>query len=116
MSWHCDTIHAVDSVHAGNSDSSVMYIPACPLTITNAEFVARQRESFLNGTPCPDFGGGKGEGEHVGRAGIEDVRKVNPNEGMQAFGLAEWNSDAPELTAGQREVMDRANKILGFYD
>lgn len=116
VSWHCDTIHAVDKIHAGTSDSSVMYIPACPLTIPNAEFVARQRECFLNGTPCPDFGGGKGESEHVGRPGIEDVRRVNAIEGMQAFGLREWDSDTPGLTAGQREVMDRANKILGFYD
>ena len=116
VSWHCDTIHAVDSIHAGKSDSSVMYIPACPLTETNADFVRRQRKCFLNGTPCPDFGGGKGESEHIGRAGIEDVEKVNPVEGMQAFGLKEWDSSASNLTAGQRAVMGRANKILGFYD
>lgn len=115
VSWHCDTIHAVDSVHAGSSDSSVMYIPACPLTEANAEFLAKQRECFLDGTPCPDFGGGKGESEHVGRPGIEHVRIVNPVEGMQAFGLREWHSGEQELTSGQREVLDRANKILGFY-
>ena len=116
VSWHCDTIHAVDKVHAGKSDSSVIYIPACPLTVANADFVARQRECFLSGAPCPDFGGGKGESEHVGRPGVEDVRRVNPVEGMQAFGLREWDSNAPDLAPGQREVMDRANKILGFYD
>lgn len=115
VSWHCDTIHAVDSVHAGKSDSSVMYIPACPLTVSNAEFAARQREAFLNGTPCPDFGGGIGESEHIGRPGVEDVRKVNPVEGMRAFGLLEWDSSEPNLTEGQKEVMDRANKVLGFY-
>lgn len=115
VSWHCDTIHAVDSIHAGKSDSSVMYIPACPLTVTNAEFMARQRDCFLSGEPCPDFGGGKGESEHVRRPGVEDVRKVDGNEGMRAFGLKEWDSSEPDLTSGQREVMDRANKILGFY-
>lgn len=114
VSWHCDTIHAVDSVHAGKSDSSVMYIPACPLTVSNAEFVARQREAFLNGTPCPDFGGGKGESEHVGRPGVEDVRNVNPVEGMSAFGLKEWDSSEAGLTEGQREAMIKANQILGF--
>lgn len=113
-SWHCDTIHAVDKIHAGKTDSSVLYIPACPLTISNAEFVARQREAFLNGTPCPDFGGGIGESQHIGRPGIEDVRKVNPVEGMRAFGLSPWDSTEPGLTHGQKEVMDRANKILGF--
>ena len=115
VSWHCDTIHAVDSVHAGKSDSSVIYIPACPLTVSNAEFLARQRDSFLKGTPCPDFGGGKGESEHIGRPGVEDIKEVNPVEGMQAFGLREWDSAAPGLTSGQTEVIDRANKILGFY-
>ena len=116
VSWHCDTIHAVDSIHAGKSDSSVMYIPACPLTETNADFVRRQRECFLSGAPCPDFGGGKGESDHIGRPGPEDVKIVNPVEGMQAFGLMEWDSSAPDLEPGQRQVMDRANKILGFYD
>lgn len=114
VSWHCDTIHAVDKVHGGKADSSVLYIPACPLTVSNAEFSARQRAAFLNGTPCPDFGGGKGESEHIGRPGVEDVRKVNPDEGMRAFGLREWDSSEPGLTVGQKEVMREANKILGF--
>lgn len=115
VSWHCDTIHPVDKIHAGKSDSSVMYIPACPLTVSNAEFVARQRECFLNGTPCPDFGGGKGESEHIGRPGVHDVEKVDAEDGLRAFGLREWDSAEPGLQKGQREVMDRANKILGFY-
>ncbi|KAF7192891.1 hypothetical protein HII31_05805 [Pseudocercospora fuligena] len=114
VSWHCDTIHAVDQVHAGKSDSSVLYIPACPLTVSNAEFAARQREAFLAGYPCPDFGGGKGESEHIGRPGVEEVRKVNPVEGMRAFGLKEWDSSEPGLTQGQMEVMAEANKKLGF--
>ena len=50
IAWHCDTIHAVDSVHAGKADSSVMYIPTCPLTESNAEYLARQRETFQQGT------------------------------------------------------------------
>ena len=115
VSWHCDTIQAVDSVHTGKSDSSVMYIPACPLTVVNAKFVEKQRQCFMDGSPCPDFGGGKGEADHVGRPGVEDVRKANPTEGMRAFGLEPWDSTSPNLTVGQREVMDRANKILGFY-
>jgi len=115
VSWHCDTIHAVDSVHAGKSDSSVMYIPACPLTVENAKFLVRQREAFLNGWPCPDFGGGVGESQHVGRPGAQDVERLDAEEGMQAFGLKPWDSDAAGLTEGQREVMDRANKLLEFY-
>ena len=30
-------------------DSSVLYIPACPLTETNAEYLVRQREAFFEG-------------------------------------------------------------------
>jgi hypothetical protein len=114
VSWHCDTIHAVDGIHTGKTDSSVMYIPACPLTVENAKFVARQREAFLNGWPCPDFGGGIGESQHVGRPGPEDLAKVNSGNGLQAFGLKSWDVNEPGLTAGQREVMKRANRILGF--
>ena len=43
-------IHAVDKVHAGKSDSSVMYIPACPLTVGNADYLVRQREALWEGT------------------------------------------------------------------
>ena len=32
ITGHCDTIHAVESVHNGPVDSSVFYIPAIPLT------------------------------------------------------------------------------------
>ena len=69
VAWHCDSewqilssfqglqdqnltqiaIHAVDKIHAGTKDSSVMYIPACPLTEANAEYLKRQRESFFEG-------------------------------------------------------------------
>ncbi|KAK4555944.1 hypothetical protein LTR86_007164 [Recurvomyces mirabilis] len=115
VSWHCDTIHAVDKIHAGKSDSSVMYIPACPLTVRNANFVARQRDAFLQGYPCPDFGGGVGESKHVGRPGAKDVEKVDPEDGMRAFGLKAWDSEESGLTMGQREVMDRANKLWDFY-
>jgi hypothetical protein len=114
VSWHCDSIHAVDAVHAGKSDSSVLYIPSCPLSVGNAEYLARQRAAFLAGTPSPDFGGGVGESEHVGRMGVEDVARVDAEEGMRAFGLKRWKSGAAGLSAGQKEVMERANAILGF--
>jgi len=114
VSWHCDTIHAVDSVHAGASDSSVLYIPSCPLTVQNAAFLARQRARFLEGTPSPDFGGGKGESLHVGRPGVEDVRRVEDGDGMRAFGLKAWDSAEARLGKGQKSVMEQANSILGF--
>ena len=73
VAWHCDSklsilqlkllgalviywiaIHAVDKTHAGKDDSSVMYIPACPLTEANADYLVRQREAFFEGTSPPD--------------------------------------------------------------
>jgi hypothetical protein len=116
VAWHCDTIHAVDKVHAGHSDSSVMYIPACPLTVANAEGLKHQRETFVKGIPSPDFGGGVGESEHVGRVKARDMEHLVSIEGRRAAGLAEWDSAESDLTVGQKEVLDRANKILGFYD
>jgi hypothetical protein len=116
VAWHCDTIHAVDKKHAGTSDSSVMYIPACPLTESNAQGLLRQRQTFIEGVPSPDFGGGVGESGHVGRAKVEDMEKLVGVDGCRAAGLAEWDSQEVGLTAGQREVLDRANKVLGFYN
>ncbi|CAF5062737.1 unnamed protein product, partial [Rotaria socialis] len=45
--WHCDTMHAVDSIHRGQSDSSVFYIPAVPLCEMNVKYLAQQRDAFL---------------------------------------------------------------------
>ncbi|KAG9552868.1 DUF1479-domain-containing protein, partial [Aureobasidium melanogenum] len=118
VAWHCDQVHAVDKKHEGTSDSSVLYIPACPLTIHNAEFLVRQRQAFLEGLPCPDFGGGVGETNHIGRPGVEDIEAASQGKdaGVVAFGLQEWDSSAAGLSDAQRELFDRANKILGFYD
>ncbi|KAH7138359.1 hypothetical protein B0J11DRAFT_500583 [Dendryphion nanum] len=116
VAWHCDTIHAVDKTHAGTADSSVLYIPACPLTEENAVNLARQRECFIEGVPSPDFGGGVGESEHRGRVKVEEFEGLVGEEGARAMGFGEWDGDAAGLTAGERVVVDRANKVLGFYD
>lgn len=105
VAWHCDTIHSVDKVHNGTSDSSVMYIPACPLTETNAQYLIRQKEAFLNGTPGPDFPGGKGESEHVGRMSADDIEKAGGVEGLRAMGLRPWDENS--------EFLKRTNAILG---
>lgn len=116
VAWHCDTIHAVDKTHAGSSDSTVLYIPACPMTEDNAHYLVRQRDNFVAGTPSPDFGGGPGERAHVGRIKADDMMAWLGEEGCRAMGLKEWDSDAAGLTPAQRVTLDRANKILGFYD
>jgi len=116
VAWHCDTIHSVDKTHGGKKDSSVLYIPACPMTEDNAKYLVRQRENFVNGTPSPDFGGGIGESEHVGRIKAEDLHGLVGDDGCRAMGLKEWDSDATGLTPGERVILDRANKVLEFYD
>ncbi|KAL1297666.1 hypothetical protein AAFC00_006219 [Neodothiora populina] len=111
--WHCDGIHAVDSIHQGKADSSVLYIPACPLTVGNAAYLHRQRQCFLQGTPSPDFPGGVGESSHVGVATSEDIARVGGSRGLRAMGLERWNVEEAE-TAGEQEVMRQANEILDF--
>ena len=107
-------IHAVDKVHAGKTDSSVMYIPACPLTEANAEYIVHQRDAFTAGTPGPDFPGGKGEMDHVGRPTVEDVVKTTCLEAQRAMGLARWDAEARDLSAAETELLRRANQTLGF--
>ncbi|KAF2091222.1 DUF1479-domain-containing protein [Saccharata proteae CBS 121410] len=112
--WHCDTIHAVDQKHAGANDSSVLYIPTCPLTEAQAHYLARQRDCFVRGVPSPDFGGGEGESRHVGRPGVEEMKKISDVEGLRALGLAKWDTNEKGLAPGQQEVLRKANEILGF--
>ncbi|KAJ4287103.1 hypothetical protein N0V88_007725 [Collariella sp. IMI 366227] len=106
-------IHAVDRKHAGNSDSSVLYIPVCPTTKANAEYLARQRAAFLQGTPGPDFPGGEGESKHIGRATEKYVKKYCDPLGVQQMGLSKLAA-TEEDTPGGKSVLEQANAILGF--
>ncbi|KAK2739937.1 hypothetical protein FQN55_009111 [Onygenales sp. PD_40] len=110
--WHCDSIHAVDKVHAGNSDSSVLYIPVCPLTETNLNYLTRQRETFLSGLPGPDFPGGKGESEHEGRASVDFLHNNLSTAGLRAMGFAKFENSPSTL--GERKMIEKANAVLGF--
>ena len=106
-------IHAVDKSHAGKSDSSVLYIPACPLTPINAEALARQRDTFLSGVPGPDFPGGKGESEHIGRPGLDEVESWTGEEGLRAMGLSKFVVES-EKGAGVEKAVEIGNNYLGF--
>lgn len=64
------------------------------------------------GIPSPDFPGGVGESNHVGIARMENV-SIMGTDGLRAMGLERWDS-ADSSTAGEKEVMRRANEILGF--
>ncbi|CAF1253442.1 unnamed protein product [Adineta steineri] len=108
--WHCDTIHAVDPIHGGQSDSSVFYIPAAPLCEVNAEYLVRQRHSFEYGIPAPDFPGGKGESNHIGRA---TTKCVNTVDAKCAMGLEPFEIK-PHMTSGEKEMILHANNLLNL--
>ena len=78
-----------------NNVSILVYIPAAPLTQTNALYLARQRKTFLRGHSSPDFdatGSGLGsEASHTGRPGEDDIAKVGGSAGLQAMGLAPFD-------------------------
>ncbi|KAG6917418.1 hypothetical protein DXG01_002503 [Tephrocybe rancida] len=94
--WHCDIVHEVEGYHHGKNDSSVIYIPAVPLTIKtsvlflmlmyapSARYLRAQRATFEAGLPAPDFPKGPGESQCVGRATPADISSL---EGRRAFGL-----------------------------
>jgi len=112
--WHCDVIHAVEKMNAGKGDSSVMYIPAVPLTVNNAEYLAAQRASFLAGYPPFDFSGGDGESRFVDRATKEDV---HPDLSAQrAMGFAKFKVDSSTGIGGasvaQESLVRKANEWL----
>ena len=140
VAWHCDTIHAVDRLHKGTSDSSVLYIPACPLTEANAEYLVRQREAWWEGLPGPDFPGGgaqtakgmgmsmapnesetegsentapKGEADFLGGLSVDAAMEAIRGDGARAMGLQKWE-EGLEKDEGVRGVLRRANTILGF--
>lgn len=87
--WHCDAVHSVESKHAGEGDSSVMYIPAIPTTKVNWEYVLEQKRCFEKGVPPPDFPGGEGEAGFKGRGRGEMVKgeTARTSLGLQKFDL-----------------------------
>ncbi|KAI0186423.1 hypothetical protein EV127DRAFT_463294 [Xylaria flabelliformis] len=111
--WHCDTIHAVDKVHQGQSASGVLYIPICPVTEQNVQYLMRQRKTFLDGTPAPDYPGGQGESQHVNRPTESYLRAHADSYGLRAFGF-EKIPTAESDSHMSKEVIRKANEILGF--
>ncbi|KAL2110843.1 hypothetical protein VUR80DRAFT_615 [Thermomyces stellatus] len=115
--WHPDLIYAIDRPATSNpalsfmpppaSPTTIMYIPACPLTQTNALYLARQRKAFLLGHPSPDFGGDRGEREHMGRPGVQDVNEAGGEDGLRAMGLLPFEEGGEDAA-----VVRMANSIL----
>jgi len=113
--WHCDGIHSVETDHHGSGDSSVMYIPAMPLTPRNLDYIKRQRDSFLGGLPGPDFPQfnqkpemERGESNHVKRGVITDIHSA----GLQAMGLGNEPFNLEGAMPNERRVLEMANEAL----
>lgn len=108
--WHPDLIHT-----AVPGDGTMMIcLPACPLTQSNALYIAQQRKAFLLGNPAPDFargGSNQGESYHIGRPGVQDVSEAGGEDGLRAMGLYPWDEDDAE-TETERQVFAMANGIL----
>ncbi|KAI9150758.1 DUF1479-domain-containing [Paramyrothecium foliicola] len=111
VAWHCDTIHAVDKVHAGTGDSSVLYIPACPTTEVNLNYLQTQRQCFTKGIPPSDFPGGKGESQHIGRPGVDALMSLTGVEGLRAFGFAPFDTKTAS-TEGEKAILGLGNNLL----
>ncbi|KAI3395096.1 hypothetical protein diail_1776 [Diaporthe ilicicola] len=92
--------------------TTLLYIPACPLTQTNALFLARQRKAFLLGFPGPDFAGGGGESFHMGRPGVQEVNEAGGEAALRATGLLAWDEDDATGGEAERMVLAAANAIL----
>src|SRR5579859_1868595 len=101
--WQGDSIHAVEAKHEGQNEAIVMYIPSVPLCDMNVDYIKVQKEAFLKGIPPPDFPGGVGESNHVGRG---EESALNGYVGRAGFGFEKFQGDG--------EVVKRANAILGF--
>ncbi|KAI0051476.1 DUF1479-domain-containing protein [Auriscalpium vulgare] len=107
--WHCDTIHAVEGLHAGKSDSSVLYIPAVPLTEHNASYLRDQRHNFVNGLPAPDFPGGEGESHFVHRGTVDALKDTD---GRRLLGFEAFPIPSNATSVGEQRVIQVANDIL----
>ncbi|KAM0420750.1 hypothetical protein ACHAPT_011411 [Fusarium lateritium] len=99
--WHPDLPYYLSSNNYGlktpsgsNSEVSMLvYMPAAPLTQTNALYLARQRKAFQRGHPGPDFdstGRGIVEEDSDTRPGEKEIAEVGGPAALQAMGLAPW--------------------------
>ncbi|KAI9150279.1 hypothetical protein HJFPF1_10038 [Paramyrothecium foliicola] len=105
--WHPDLPYHISSNNPGlktpnpagetNDVSMLVYIPAAPLTQTNALYLARQRKAFQRGNPGPDFdSSGRGvtiEDPDI-RPGEKEIAEAGGPAALQAMGLAPWEAAA----------------------
>ncbi|KAF7548261.1 hypothetical protein G7Z17_g7165 [Cylindrodendrum hubeiense] len=99
--WHPDLPYYLSSNNYGlktpsgdnENVSMLVYVPAAPLTQTNALYLARQRKAFQRGHPGPDFdstGRGTVMEDAETRPGEKEIAEMGGPAALQAMGLAPW--------------------------
>ncbi|KAK1994875.1 hypothetical protein LX36DRAFT_583553 [Colletotrichum falcatum] len=131
--WHCDQAYSIitgggtglgappqalplqqrDETTRPAELSLLTYTPVCPLTQTNALFLARQRKAFQTGQPGPDFdtlSGLGSEASHQDRPGAREVEQYGGVDGLRAMGLAPYDVEPagapPPRHAAAADAMD----------
>lgn len=125
--WHPDLAYHITSDGTGlrspiygrpDEVSVLVYVPAAPLTQTNALYLARQRKAFLRGQPTPDFDsaglGIDSEAPPDGRPGEAEVASAGGEGGLQAMGMAMY--EVPEVPTPEEQAgmdVDSETKSVG---
>ncbi|KZL84391.1 duf1479 domain-containing protein [Colletotrichum incanum] len=118
--WHCDQAYSIitggtrlgvpPSLQTESNELSLLtYTPVCPLTQTNALFLARQRKAFQTGQPGPDFdtlGGLGSEASHQDRPGAQEVEEYGGVDGLRAMGLAPYDVEPAGISPKHADAMD----------
>ncbi|XP_037036904.1 uncharacterized protein YbiU-like isoform X2 [Bradysia coprophila] len=107
--WHCDSVHAVEGICNSPTDSSVMYMPAAPLCVKNAECALKQRNAFEAGKSPPDFPKNDCEEFFEDRAMPNDLTKLGRL--TMGFNKIEWDQNRC-VHQGSEEAIKIANDIL----
>ena len=118
--WHPDLAYHITSDGTGlrspnygrpDEVSMLVYVPAAPLTQTNALYLARQRKAFQRGQPGPDFDsaglGIESEAPQDARLKEEDIAETGGDGGLQAMGLASFEgleAPTPDEREGRMDV------------
>lgn len=125
--WHPDVLYSLPArgTHNGapsktSTTTTLVRLPACPLTRDNAFFLARQRRAFILGLPGPALAAvparsdthssvPPGESSHMGRPGTQDIYDMGGEDALRAMGLLAW-----EERVGEEEgcLVEMANRIL----
>ena len=66
------------------------------------------------GTPGPDYPSGLGESQHMGRLSPDFVMRNTDVSAQQAMGLSRFDSTRGGLREPERQMLRKANEILGF--